>query len=128
MLQSSTGGGYLRNIERTDMNRSFFRVTALLLVMVFAAAPLTGCALFTNNKEGNMNDKLIATIEVEGYGSIVLELYPDKAPQTVRNFCSLARLHRISLRGAGSPGKTRQENSSWLMSISIKSPPGKRIT
>ena len=73
------------------MNRSFFRVTALLLVMVFAAAPLTGCALFTNNKEGNMNDKLIATIEVEGYGSIVLELYPDKAPQTVRNFCSLAR-------------------------------------
>ena len=32
-----------------------------------------------------------ATIEVEGFGTIELELYPDKAPQSVYNFCSLAR-------------------------------------
>ena len=33
----------------------------------------------------------IATIEMENGGTIVLELYPDVAPQSVRNFISLAR-------------------------------------
>ena len=36
-------------------------------------------------------DKIIATIEMEDGGIIKLELYPDIAPQTVRNFVSLAR-------------------------------------
>ena len=31
-----------------------------------------------------------ATIEVEGYGTIKIELYPDKAPNTVANFIKLA--------------------------------------
>ena len=43
-------------------------------------------------EEGNMeNDKIFATIVVENYGEIKLELYPDVAPESVRNFCSLAR-------------------------------------
>ncbi|MCR5807931.1 MAG: peptidylprolyl isomerase [Clostridiales bacterium] len=37
------------------------------------------------------NEKIIATIEVEDFGTIKLELYPDIAPQSVYNFCSLAR-------------------------------------
>ncbi|MBQ1521080.1 MAG: peptidylprolyl isomerase [Clostridia bacterium] len=37
------------------------------------------------------NAKIKAAIEVEGFGVIELELYPDIAPQSVRNFCSLAR-------------------------------------
>lgn len=32
----------------------------------------------------------IATIEVEGYGTMKLELYPDKAPNTVANFITLS--------------------------------------
>ena len=32
----------------------------------------------------------VATIEVEDYGTIKLELYPDKAPNTVSNFIRLA--------------------------------------
>ena len=32
----------------------------------------------------------VATIEVEGYGTIKVELYPDKAPDTVANFIRLA--------------------------------------
>ena len=32
----------------------------------------------------------IATIEVEGYGTIKIELYPDEAPNTVTNFIRLA--------------------------------------
>ena len=33
----------------------------------------------------------IATIEMEDGGVIRCELYPDKAPETVRNFIALAR-------------------------------------
>ncbi len=32
----------------------------------------------------------VATMEVEGYGTVKLELYPDKAPNTVANFICLA--------------------------------------
>lgn len=32
----------------------------------------------------------IATIEIEGYGEIKVELYPDVAPNTVKNFIALA--------------------------------------
>lgn len=32
----------------------------------------------------------VATMEVEGYGTIKIELYPDKAPNTVANFVRLA--------------------------------------
>ncbi len=39
----------------------------------------------------DMNEKLIATIEMEDGGIIKIELYPDIAPQSVYNFVSLAR-------------------------------------
>ena len=32
----------------------------------------------------------VATIEVQDYGTIKVELYPDKAPNTVANFIALA--------------------------------------
>lgn len=38
-----------------------------------------------------VNEKVLATIEVENFGTIELELYPDVAPQSVYNFCCLAR-------------------------------------
>ena len=65
----------------------------------------------------NMEQKIIATIEVENFGVIKVELYPDIAPQSVRNFCYLARqgfydgttFHRIqggdpTGTGHGGPG------------------------
>ena len=36
------------------------------------------------------NTNPIATIEIERYGTIVVELYPDQAPETVASFISLA--------------------------------------
>ena len=47
----------------------------------------------TNTEEpmNNNSEKITARIEVEDFGVIELELYPDIAPQTVRNFCYLAR-------------------------------------
>lgn len=44
-----------------------------------------------NQGDTNMNQQIIATIEMEDGGIIKLELYPDIAPQTVYNFVSLAR-------------------------------------
>ena len=51
----------------------------------------------TDNAENNENEgdkymnKIHATITMEDGGVIELELYPDLAPQSVRNFCYLAR-------------------------------------
>ena len=34
--------------------------------------------------------KPVATLEVENFGTVKIELYPDQAPETVSNFISLA--------------------------------------
>ncbi len=62
-----------------------------LCILVFFGMLFTGC-----NEEGYDPDRYdgvelpIATIEIEGYGNIVLELYPEIAPDTVSNFVTLA--------------------------------------
>ena len=75
------------------------------------------------SSEGEMKDTIQATITMEDGGVIVLELYPEIAPQSVRNFVYLARqgfygglkFHRIikgfmiqggcpDSTGAGGPG------------------------
>ena len=69
-----------------------------LIVLLAAVLAFGFCGCSPDKKEENVtNDtgipegKVYARIEVEGYGTIELELYPDIAPQTVCNFCSLAR-------------------------------------
>lgn len=74
------------------------RIICLALALTLGILPV-GCAP-ANEKEEIMStptadftasSELTASVEVEGFGTIVLELYPDIAPETVRNFCSLAR-------------------------------------
>ncbi len=82
------------------------KVFVLLLALLMLTAP--GCVknkaeepsenkeetMPTENKEDNMpteNTKVTATIVVKNFGTIELELYPEIAPQSVYNFCSLAR-------------------------------------
>lgn len=43
-----------------------------------------------NKNEGNKKDLPTVTIEVKGFGTMKGELYPDKAPNTVNNFITLA--------------------------------------
>ncbi len=71
-----------------------------VMLALFLCAALTCCSVNkepadqdNTEKEGKdiMNEKITATIEVENYGTIELELYPEIAPQSVYNFCSLAR-------------------------------------
>ena len=67
----------------------------------------------------------VATIEIERYGTIVVELYPDQAPDTVASFISLANngfydgltFHRIikdfMIQGGDPTGTGRYTESIW---------------
>ena len=69
-----------------------------LCVFVFAGVFFVGCGDVTTQDgyEGYDPDRYdgvelpIATIEIETYGTIVLELYPEIAPDTVSSFITLA--------------------------------------
>lgn len=61
-------------------------IIALILVII-----LVGGVAFGFYKKATMEVKNpIATMEVEDFGTIKMELYPDKAPETVANFIALA--------------------------------------
>ncbi len=61
-------------------------IIALILVIV-----LIGMVAFGYYKKATMEVKNpIATMEVENFGTIKIELYPDLAPETVTNFITLA--------------------------------------
>lgn len=61
-------------------------IIALILVIV-----LIGAVVFGYYKKATMEVKNpIATMEVENFGTIKIELYPDLAPETVANFITLA--------------------------------------
>lgn len=60
-------------------------ITLIILVIVMVIL----CAGYI--KKGTVKiQNPVATMEVEGYGTIKIELYPDKAPNTVKNFIKLA--------------------------------------
>lgn len=61
-----------------------------LLVTVLCVSFLTGCNSQKGSNEKMNSIKPIATIELEDGNKIVLELYPEMAPNTVNNFITLA--------------------------------------
>lgn len=103
------------------------KILALMLALALILACFVGC---DKNEEDYNDDELggenpIATIVFKDYGTMKLELYPDAAPETVKNFISLANsgfydgltIHRISPNfviqggdpdgnGRGGPGYT----------------------
>ncbi|MBR1936538.1 MAG: peptidylprolyl isomerase [Bacilli bacterium] len=55
---------------------------------------LLGISYNIDGNEASLNydtDNPVAALYIEKYGSVVIELYPDKAPNTVNNFISLIR-------------------------------------
>ncbi len=56
------------------------KILALVLTVVICSVCFISCASDKNN---------IVMIEVENYGKIIIELYPDVAPKTVKNFKDL---------------------------------------
>ena len=61
-------------------------IIALILIII-----LIGGVAYGYYKKETMEEKNpIATMEVENFGTIKIELYPSIAPQTVANFIALA--------------------------------------
>ena len=54
-------------------------------LIIFSLLLLTGCG----NDEQVITENPIVTMEIEDYGTIKIELYPEYAPNTVANFVSL---------------------------------------
>ena len=73
-------------------NKQTSKIGIIIALLVFIA--LVGfiawlCYGYVKNKTTNTSNPIV-TMEVEDYGTIKLELYPDKAPNTVKNFIKLA--------------------------------------
>ena len=62
-------------------------IAMLLVLSVFA---FSGCSSDDKKSEAAPEKNPVATIVVKNYGTIKVELYYNKAPNTVRNFISLA--------------------------------------
>ena len=62
-----------------------------LIIAIVVVLVLISTVCFGTYKNVTMEVKNpIATMEVEGYGTVKIELYPDQAPETVANFIKLA--------------------------------------
>ncbi len=62
------------------------KIISILLVIIMAAALCISCG----NEDYSDVENPVATIVVKDYGTITVELYPSIAPNTVKNFISLA--------------------------------------
>ena len=77
----------MKNKEKsTKFIKNIIWIIALILVIVLIA--LVGYGYYKKQTLEVKNP--IATMEVENFGTIKIELYPDLAPQTVANFVTLA--------------------------------------
>ncbi len=63
------------------------RIISMLLCVALIACCFAGCGVRSETTGGVHH----ATIEIEDYGTVELELYGDKAPITVDNFITLAK-------------------------------------
>ncbi len=71
--------------------KKILKALAMVLAAVMALALFTACETSDGKKEDYKDVPYpVATIIVKDYGTITAELYPDIAPETVKNFISLA--------------------------------------
>lgn len=63
----------------------------VLILVIIAVLVGIGYVVYGIYKKATLDiPNPVATMEVEGYGTVKIELYPDKAPNTVANFICLA--------------------------------------
>ena len=67
-------------------NKLIYAISAFIIVIALAVFIAYGYYL----KSTYTYTKPIVSMEIEGYGTVKIELYPDMAPNTVRNFIKLA--------------------------------------
>lgn len=75
-----------KKVKKTNIVKNAIWIIALILVIV-----LIGVVAYGYYKNATMEVKNpIATMEVENFGTIKIELYPNLAPETVANFVTLS--------------------------------------
>ena len=101
--------------ENKKEHKILKRVMLIIAIVVLLAIIVVLCTGYIK-KAAVKTQNPVATMEVEGYGTIKIELYPDKAPNTVKNFIALAnngyydglKFHRVvkdfMIQGGGSAG------------------------
>lgn len=72
--------------KKKEIKKSIFLIIAILVVLAIIA---TLCVGYFRKATYEVKNP-IATLEIKDYGTIKIELYPDKAENTVRNFITLA--------------------------------------
>ena len=72
--------------KKNSMIGKVITIIALIIVLLLIA----NLAIGYYKKETLNKPNPIVTMEIKNYGTIKLELYPDKAPETVANFVKLA--------------------------------------
>ena len=68
----------------------FKKILLIVITLILVVAIVWVTVNFAMSKVDNKKNPVV-TMEVEGYGTIKIELYPDKAPNTVKNFIRLAQ-------------------------------------
>ena len=71
---------------KKELIKRIILIVAIIVVVVGIGLLIYGVVQSNNYKAQNP----VATIEVQNYGTITVELYPDQAPNTVANFIRLA--------------------------------------
>lgn len=70
--------------------RNFKKILLILIVIALIAGIAAVTVGFTLSKVDKKANPVV-TMEIEGYGTIKMELYPDMAPNTVKNFIKLSQ-------------------------------------
>lgn len=88
--------------ENNKKSKLFSKFITIISLIILLAILITLCAGYYKKITTKVKNP-IATMEVEGFGTVKIELYPEKAPNTVKNFIKLAnngfynglKFHRI---------------------------------
>ena len=103
-------------MEEKKTKKINIMITCIALILIIAILSYL-CIGYYKKKTLNINNPIV-TMEVENFGTIKIELYPDKAPNTVVNFVKLAnngfynglKFHRVvkefMIQGGSSSGDT----------------------
>lgn len=70
--------------------KNFKKILLILITIILILAVILVMINFAMSKVNKKSNPII-TMEFEGYGTVKIELYPDMAPNTVKNFIKLAQ-------------------------------------
>lgn len=76
-------------MEESKNNSTFKKVILIIATIILIAIIAILCVGYVKKATTKVQNPIV-TMEVENYGTIKIELYPDKAPNTVKNFVKLA--------------------------------------